>query len=244
MSEQDFNPTPEKPILMNTEMVRAIMNGTKTQTRRVADVLGKEKFLDLAIYHQWLLATSDHDSVPLSNELAAHSPFGKSGTLLWVRETFQRVPDTLKTEDVQPFLFKADNIGKLYWKWKPSIHMPKDAARIWLMVADVRIERLQDMGDDDAIAEGVLRYDFDKQSKNWSVYSYHDYCDSTVFANTALDSFRSLWQSIYDKRGLGWQKNPWVWVYTFEVLSTTGKPETWPGKQLNVVEEAAKYRHP
>jgi hypothetical protein len=230
MSEQDFNPTPEKPILFSTEMVRAIMNGTKTQTRRVVNrqIEGEQLFMDrdcIATYFEGI---------------EVKPPFGPPGTLLWVRETFQRVPDTLKTEDVQPFLFKADNIGKLYWKWKPSIHMPKDAARIWLMVTDVRIERLQDMGDDDAIAEGVEEIHPAPFLIRWK-----DYADPTGELFTEpIDSFRSLWQSIYDKRGLGWQKNPWVWVYTFEVLSTTGKPETWPGKQLNVVEEAAKYRHP
>jgi hypothetical protein len=113
-------------------------------------------------------------------------------------------------------LFKADVAENKFdgYKWKPSIHMPKEAARIWLEVTEVRVERLHDITEEDAIAEGV------EKLNNW----WKDYTsDQDAYdMQTAMCSFDSLWKKINGEES--WNENPWVWVVSFKVLSTTGKP--------------------
>ena len=119
-------------------------------------------------------------------------PWWQAGDRLYVRETWKRLPDgrigflaSLETCDDGPFC--------LLGNWKPSIHMPKAAARIWLTVLDMRTERLQDISNDDVHAEGFAPWG-DKYA-----------------------GFAELWDSLYDKRGLGWGANPQVWVTEFEL---------------------------
>lgn len=156
-----------KPILFNTEMVRAILDGRKSCTRRVV------KPQPTACYGAQCI-----------------KPPYQPGDILYVRETFIQAAAHI-------FWYKADD--KLWMSkdllWKPSIHMPKEAARIWLKVTDVRVERLQEMTDDDAEAEGCFDY-----------------------TSTAL-GFPDVWNSIIKKSDLdryGWDANSWVWVIEFE----------------------------
>lgn len=211
----------ERPILFNTEMVRAIMEGRKTQTRRII----KPQPIDLEDV-SWATSSNEPVYIGVGKEQAniqcnilqkvIKSPKGTIGDLLWVRETFARLP--FINQGVN-YVYKA-NPQDLSTKWKPSIHMPKHAARIWLKVTGVAVERLQDISEKDAQAEGIEEIHPAPFLIRWK-----NYCDESAdLLNEPVDSFRSLWQSINEKRGFGWDANPWVWVYTFEIVSTTGWP--------------------
>lgn len=200
----------EKPILFSTDMVRAILDGRKTQTRRIVkheiscDTYQIEQnFLDETVYLQYSI-----DGLFIEPYITC--PYGQQGDVLWVRERFCKdflnrywyyqqfdfknryhyVHDSKRNEEIQ---FKAND-------FKPSIHMPKAAARIWLKIESIAVERLQDITEQDAIAEGIIH-----KSMN----------DPKV-------EFQHLWQSINGPDS--WAQNPWVWVVKFKVLSTTGKP--------------------
>lgn len=224
--------TINKPILFSTEMVQAILEGRKTQTRRITVDWDqhKPKFI---ISGQGMYA----QAYPEPSKYMAHFRYPEESTdsvglvapiqpgdLLWVRETFDKV--------TWEYLYKADDNSKNEFistvKWKPSIHMPKAAARIFLEVVNVRCERLHDIKEEDAIAEGIH---FDVMFKKFNCYL----CDNQGhiggemmcedgFYKTALNSFSSLWQSINGKRHT-WQSNPWVWVYEFKKIE---KPTIWP----------------
>lgn len=177
------------------------------------------------------------------------SPYGQPGDILWVRESFfldknDAFKDESSTYDT--ITYKADHYhrdikreGVCYdnidlctegwfdpdypdeFKWQPSIHMPKRAARIWLQVEDVQLERLMDISEADAIAEGV---EFVK--RNGEVI-YQDYINLHNHLMTARSSFLTLWTSINGFDSL--KSNPWVWVIKFKVLSTTG-----PSVKVNI----------
>ena len=193
-----------KPILFNTEMVRAILDGRKTCTRRLVKPQPKSKLC-------YTFAGSDSNTWGYPNR-TAHEIWGEefklpnditeeelskrwnppyhTDDILYVRETWKKAPNGyFYYEDWQ-----RNDIADVT-KWKPSIYMPKDAARIWLKVTDVRVERLQDMTDDDAEAEGCFDY-----------------------TSTALGFFY-IWDSTIKKSDIdryGWDANPWVWVIEFE----------------------------
>jgi hypothetical protein len=210
----------EHPILFSTPMVNAILEGRKTQTRRVikpqphSDSYSISKvpyYIELENHWNKWSITDEHGETRLVN-----CPYGKPGDILWVRETFAPPTKTNCTE------YKADWLGdelKAFFdkdhKWKPSIHMPKDAARIWLQIIDIRVERLQDISHESAIAEGI------ELLPNGN---YQNYLKKIKIPSwpTAYHSFQSLWESIHSSES--WNKNPWLWVVEFKVLSTTGKP--------------------
>lgn len=203
-----------KPILFNTEMVRAILDGRKTVTRRVI----KPQPISNLCYtfaggscRTWgYPSPSAHeiwgDEYKLPEEITKEelkkrwNPPYHTDDILYVRETF-----------VQParhiFWYKADENSWLNSKdmrWRPSIHMPKEAARIFLRVTNVRVERLQDMNGRDVLKEGV----------NSLVHP-----DAFYFDMNQLDMFERLWNSTIKKSDLdtyGWDANPWVWVIEFE----------------------------
>lgn len=176
----------ERPIIFSTPMVQAILQGRKTQTRRV---------------------------VKRPEVSMQKCPYGQPGDVLWVRESFYPATNT-------PFIYKADGwVGDN--TWKPSIHMPKDAARIWLKLTDVKVERLQDIAEADAIAEGIEIIDQEGQKV------YRRYDGYYTVTPSAYVSYWSLWASINGEES--WLANPWVWVLSFEVLSTTGRKEAANG---------------
>lgn len=172
----------ERPILFSAPMVRALLDGTKTQTRRVVKnpaLLWLEQF------------EPKYVALP-GNHL---SPYGYAGDRLWVRETWGVLFDDAADRD-DPTWWAADYApGELDQqarprRWRPSIHMPRWRSRIDLDVTGVRIERLQDISYDDAVAEGIA----------------HDY-------PKAVAQYRDLWEDI---NGAGsWATNPWVWVIEF-----------------------------
>lgn len=185
----------EKPILFNAEMVNAILSGRKTQTRRIIS----EKTL-----HLFGVAASAGECHPIElcdqrsqSYYLDFCPLGKPGDQLWVREAFAAglcTESTLayrathKTEDLE------EGWGETI-KWTPSIHMPRWASRINLLITGVRVERLQDISDADASAEGCK-------------------ISSMQSGDCLSDMFARLWKSIYGDES--WQANPWVWVIEFE----------------------------
>lgn len=207
------------PILFNTEMVRAILDGRKTETRRIIKKT------------QCMLAQK---SDPTDIEKPKNKPFAdmstkeyiactyippyRWGDILYVRETWAQIKDIPSWEKYfrengkhiipTEYVYRADNVhvdGILpHITWHPSIHMPKEAARIWLKVTGVRVERLQDMNGRDILREGV----------NCHVHPEADYFDG----NQKM-MFAELWDSTIRKPELnryGWDANPWAWVIEFE----------------------------
>ena len=184
------------PILFSTAMVQALQAGTKTQTRRVvknaqADDRGYryagENFED---YHGNILKC----------------PYGAPGDILWVRETFK--PDWDEDGTEQIYFYKSDfpdDIDCWAGRWKPSIFMPRAACRLFLKIKSIRVERLQEISEADAIAEGIEKWD----SVNYKIYG--KYAGKT---ENAKKSYSTLWQSINEPES--WEANPWVWVVEFE----------------------------
>lgn len=200
----------EKPILFNTEMVRAILEGRKTVTRRI---LKLPSYIEQSKDNPDLYTLyAEGDAYPnqyMENIIGYIRPPYKVGDVLYVRETW----NGMRTGNVQvgyqtTYWYKADdNTENPDNKWRPSIHMPKEAARIWLKVTDVRAERLKDMSCDDALSEGITPV----IENNTGLPAY----------NPLLD-FIELWESTINKQDLnkyGWDANPWVWVIKFERIT-------------------------
>lgn len=192
-----------KPILFNTEMVRAILDGRKSCTRRI--VKHDVGAILNSPYHKEHPEVADKQII---SKLCI--PPYQPGDILYVRETWKKAPNGYYYyEDWQ-----KDDIADVT-KWKPSIHMPKEAARIWLKVTDVRVERLQEITQKNAENEGVgnLFYeDIGYSEKNYGTEVDKEY-------GIAREQFAWLWESTIKKSDLdryGWNANPWVWVIEFE----------------------------
>ncbi|WP_286694039.1 hypothetical protein [Spongiibacter sp. UBA1325] len=205
----------ERPILFNGEMVRATLSGQKTQTRRALSP-------QPVTVQQGLIGPLNGSGNLL---VCKH---GQPGDRLWVRETHAIVPRTAYAmSDGVDQVFRPGNdhdaaIFKAGWKlsppgrWRPSIHMPRWASRITLEITGVRIERLQDITEEDARAEGINCYPFipDDGYPVCNGYTHLDDDGKCTLWPTAKRAFENLWESI---NGLGsWEKNPWVWVLEFK----------------------------
>ena len=183
-----------KPILFNTAMVRAILDGRKTMTRRAVK----------------------NPAMPIC----------RKGDILYIRETWCKSPFT------NHYIYRADGDEGIFtqsydseimndtaWKWHPSIHMPKEAARIWLKVTHVRLERLQDVTVPDMIKEGIrvgCESCLEVNGKCNPQIAVDEFCG---FDGEKLDLFTELWDSTIKKKDCdryGWEANPWVWVIEFE----------------------------
>jgi hypothetical protein len=196
----------EHPALFQTEMVQAISSDRKNQTRRSVKGMALE-WLDDSEFTPEFVGDPDN----------SFCPYGPPGDVLWVKETWSKNSDgsiDFKTD----FPFTHPMGG-----WKPSIHMAKADARFWLMVEDVRVERVQDITEDDAIGEGVERWTdtrLKSQPIRYKVYTNSD--PEALYTSSAKDSFETLWISINGEES--WDSNPWVWVIKFRILSKTGRP--------------------
>jgi hypothetical protein len=243
----------QHPILFSTPMVKAILEGRKTQTRRII----KPQPDDSGLWNDtefprslqsplkgWNGSTDD------GNSREWKCPYGKVGDVLWVRETWAKA--CLSEDGASPiegtdwkYWYKADNDWQnKEWhhpdkdgpqdspKWKPSIHMPKSACRIFLETTDIRAERLQDISEEDAIAEGV-RDEIDGSGVWPRDYSLCPMCGGTGLhfglgenlgvtevscetCTTYKKRFKILWQSINGEES--WNSNPWVWVISFKQI--------------------------
>ncbi|MGP1216209.1 MULTISPECIES: morphogenetic protein [Serratia] len=204
----------ERPVIFNGEMVRAIIDGRKTQTRRAISDRHRHLIDVASQVGECYPLESGIDHANSQSYYREHCPFGRVGDRLWVREAYQGplfnfdqmetyLEDTSKFERPEFCEYRADG-GKtpeyydaddnLRFGWKPSIHMPRWASRITLEITAVRVERLNDISDGDAISEGCSISDMKS-------------CDCVA------DVFARLWSSIYGAES--WRANPWVWVIEF-----------------------------
>lgn len=250
----------DHPILFSTEMVRAILEGRKTQTRRLMKYTGRKKdyqhdefpgelqdvpekwgpcsdvrpasFLNEIIYPGSEEEGDNGCYVDFETKLhkdffwqaCIKCPYGKPGDILYVREAFGITYSSFKLK--KSVFYKADDPEippRTTFKWKPSIHMPKSAARIFLEIVDIKVERLHDLSEEDAKAEGL-----EDDNHRCGGFGYYESggeiqeCNCLAFEYPPLiEGFKYLWQSINGN----WDKNPWVWVVSFKVISTTGNPK-------------------
>lgn len=189
----------ERPILFSAPMVRAILDGTKTQTRRVVKPC---KDLGIGCELAPCELAGEVNAGDYSN--ARYQP----GDRLWVRETFL-IPDA-RASNFPPWVYAADytEADRPCTRWKPSIHMPRAASRITLEVTGVRVERLQDISEADAIAEGI-----EPTMPNPGHWNWRDYLIEGGQTHAVL-SYKTLWESINGPDS--WDLNPWVWVVEFQ----------------------------
>jgi hypothetical protein len=210
----------ERPILFSAEMVRAILDGRKTQTRRV---MKPQPYVDANGNARWKNINFGQDlkraplfkalasPIPCSSTKRVLCPYGKPGDLLWVRETCAIVGSVDPgwvlyrasgyEAECERYGFDRPYPDEKLVRWHPSIHMPRWASRITLRITDIRVERLHEITEDDARAEGC------PYSAEWA----GRFADRD---ETAKTWFKSLWNKI---KGPGaWDENPWVWVVSFE----------------------------
>ena len=248
----------ERPILFSGEMVRAILDGRKTQTRRVVKfrpghepggplcrqggtmtngfITRTQDRLGPCMYHggwSWQTESGWCDCIP-----ATYAPPAGAGDVLWVRESWcalDAVYNGVELDTPRCIGFVADGSAVSFrddltryqpdmygwedWptrgiKRKPSIFLPKWASRIWLQVEDVRVERVGDISDEDAKAEGAMA---------WAKATGLESELREERLTLPQLAFSRLWDSINKARGYGWDVNPWVWAITYRVLSTTGR---------------------
>lgn len=236
-------PVKSRPILFSAPMVKAILEGRKTQTRRVIKPQpASHMILDV------VLPNGEGPNDPCAAvRFTSHGngdvsswgcPHGRPGDLLWVRETWQKSGMGWGNDlPVGKIHYRATDAGewKSYWGgWKPSIHMPRWASRITLRIESVRVERLQAITEADAIAEGCTAH----TSRWWQGFirhedgtrsmceggadpdgpppPYYEHPELQTMTTTARDYFQSLWTEINGGRaGCEWHSNPWVWVLVF-----------------------------
>lgn len=202
--------------MLNTEMVKATLAGGKTCTRRVIkDTVKENQEINKNGKGEFeLYDITSRCSIPKGK---IYKPPYQPGDILYVRETWSEWTDG--------YIYKAWNspfpqVGKSsVMKWKPSIHMPKEAARIWLKVTNVRVERLQKMTDEDCEKEGL-----ENACKKCESHLFN--CDICMNNDGIKEEFKELWDSTIKKADIdkyGWSANPWVWVIEFERCEEPGK---------------------
>ena len=222
-----------KPILFNTEMVRAILDGRKTQTRRLLKPKYRpeeESFQIITNAHSGRFIRVEYCD-EYGNETRWMPQPCEVGDILWVRETWGRLTECNVYPPYEPeeerFIYRAD-IGDpdhFQAKWHPSIHMPKEAARIFLRVKNVRVERLNDIGNADAIFEGCSGTPCEHEYADPALGCTD--CLNTGWLEPPLAEFSQLWDTTIKPADIpehGWDANPWVWVIEFERCE---KPKEW-----------------
>ena len=226
----------EHPILFSAPMVRAILAGTKTQTRRAVKPQPIQATTHIGTFHHpddddgrgprfWSCGPDPMNPGHsyIQPDWAIPCPYGQPGDRLWVREAWQSLHnqngerldglDDWKKHSRECF-YRADESDPrtrpMSGRWRPSIHMPRWASRITLEIAGVRVERLQDISVADAIAEGI-----EPTMPNPGHWNWRDYLADGMQTHAVL-SYKTLWESI-NGRG-SWDANPWVWVVEFQPL--------------------------
>lgn len=188
-----------RPILFKGAMVRAILSGQKTQTRRIMKHQPRDDYTEIRVEYPHGRAMATYRAFPDGGSARwgiCECPYGKIGDRLYVREQFG-------IADI------GDSVGYVYratdpdwqlsdgWKWRPSIHMPRAASRITLEITGVRVERVADISEGDAYSEGVVLPDPEVE--------------------TYYSGFKTLWKSINGEGS--WEDSPWVWCITFRRLT-------------------------
>lgn len=208
----------EYPILFSGPMVRAILDGRKTQTRRVVKPQPKHAIIR-AVQERPGEFCKFYDADCIDPGVLIECPYGQPGDQLWVRETWKTYSalDEFRPCRILPgpaLLYLADRGSTVlrpdvepWGKSRPSIFMPRSACRILLEIVSVRVERLNEISEADALAEGTTMPD--------SVL-----LDDSIHGSEAWAlSYKVLWDSINAKRGFGWEVNPWVWVIEFKRIT-------------------------
>ena len=222
----------EHPIIFSGSMIRAILDGSKSQTRRVISPQPVDEdecgpYIQVPEVTDWGCG----ETLTFMGRKHIKCPYGVPGDTLWVRETARVVGAFVPSVENILLEYRADGglarprwlntVAQTRWlvrnhegRWMPSIHMPRWASRISLTVKDVRVERVQDITADDCINEGIEAvtqdaYEYDCDGAPNNKYQVLD-------EDAMLESFQELWDSINGKRGYGWASNPWVWVVEFE----------------------------
>ena len=227
------------PILFNTEMVRSILDGQKTCTRRVVKTQPDEKHTFPLGFVAGSMYAKDLGCFGFgTNENGGSIQFAKppyqTGDILYVRETWCKYGDLDDNEQVidgtEKYYYRADGENPTPYNqfliqndicdeyrdfpvWHPSIHMPKEAARIWLRVTDVRVERLQEITKNECIKEGI----YPSNCRNCNSTFECDICPDEGYDE--VDKFVEVWNNTIKKSDLdkyGWDANPWVWAIEFE----------------------------
>lgn len=217
----------ERPIIFSAQMVRALLAGTKTQTRRAMKPQPSDSWSPFSFGEVHKMRDGefvlDRNGGPIvigygpSNEdgdEAYPCPYGQPGDQLFVRENYRLCAEAdgvpaRDTNEAYRIWYEADaphqpGFGKL----RPSIHMPRWASRINLEITDIRVERLQDISDEDAAAEGCVAM----EGCMWHTFEEAD-AGIPMHPHTARDAYEALWESINGEGS--WDKNPWVWCITF-----------------------------
>jgi hypothetical protein len=212
----------ERPILFSAPMIRALLAGSKTQTRRaVANVDA-----DGTVWRSRHRIAGVRPFTDAPPDILEWCPYGQPGDQLWVRECW--APNS---GSAGGFLYRADHFSAASFssidlktgicthstaRWRPSINMPRIASRITLEVTGVRVERLQDISEADAVAEGIEPYtDFAPAGQHWRRYRDGG---MNCYVDNPIASYASLWTEI---NGPGsWEANPWVWVVEFKRSET------------------------
>ena len=206
--------TKERPIIFSTPMVQAILDGRKTQTRRVIKPQPTEDVGEF-LCQLWPCRRKQYEYMgdPENGHEVSLKPYAFIGDRLWVRETYWVQPENVTERDLingadtwPDWIYQADEpneyeLKEWGWKKKPSIFMPRKLARIWLEITNIRVERLQDISFDDCYAEGVETYVMSAAHINVHM--------------SPFQRFTALWDSINGKKH-PWGSNPWVWVIDFE----------------------------
>lgn len=197
----------EKPIIFNAEMVRAILAGRKTQTRRILRSQPPSNITRLGKGITGYTVGFDKFEDEVFN---IYCPY-QIGYRLWVRETWAEIKKGV-------IVYKADFNKEVEWRWKPSIHMFKKYTRLWLEITDVRVERLQDITAENCLEEGIDTESESYQIAN-NIETMNSSYESDLVENCAEKTeFKRLWDSINEKRGYGWKVNPWVWTVEFKKI--------------------------
>jgi hypothetical protein len=197
-------------------MVRAILEGRKTQTRRVLSQQPAPRFQHLETFRDGTCEVGL--SIDSPNHYQIASRYGGVGDRLWVKETFYT--SFINDEELKrgfPIYYSADSYGRkkmIGGKTRPSIFMPRWASRILLEIEKIQVQRLSEVSERDAIQEGASFHDgAGVGHSGWR----HDPNAGFVFAS-GLESFAALWDSINEKRGFPWRSNPWVWSISFRKI--------------------------
>lgn len=232
----------EKPILFNSKMVRKILEGKKTCTRRIANIgteftcfsgeheFIRDDFIEGSQYTGYVCrkcgfgVAPPRCRVPIGTSL--FRPKYNVGDVLYVRETWAkpygreiRYAADYEKNDYLSYDDGATMYPVQMIHWSPSIHMPKEYARIFLEITEVKLERLQSMSEEDAIKEGCSAGSVEIKGGPWGVEDDPEFW-------TAKEAFCDVWNETVKKADLnrfGWDANPWVWVYHFKVIEKGGR---------------------
>lgn len=215
----------ERPILFNAEMVRAIYDGKKTQTRRPlsekqtphlaknqCDDFPDMKYISIVQGGRWGFGAFGATEEDCAQELLnlGGCPFGRKGDRLWVRETHTVLKEAVTNRDI--VAYKAtEQASKAYdAKWTPSIHMKREHCRFVLEIQNVRVQRVNDISENDALCEGFSGHSPEPVEEGGTTYCWK----GRSSAPSSRAHFAAVWNSIYDN----WHDNPWVWVLDFTVV--------------------------